>query len=94
MFRKENHCLVQYIVDKYGDTAHKFAIGLKAFNKDKNRRKGKGRRCGLGGGGIIKFLATLATLPRKILKNRMNSSYILQIVKCKTAIARQGMRRP
>jgi hypothetical protein len=28
--RKENHCLVQYIIDKYGDDAHKFAIGLKA----------------------------------------------------------------
>jgi hypothetical protein len=28
--RKENYCLVQYIVDKYGDDPHNYAIGLKA----------------------------------------------------------------
>jgi hypothetical protein len=28
--RKENYCLVQYLSDKYGETAQKYALGLKA----------------------------------------------------------------
>ncbi len=28
--RKENYCLMQYIMDKFGGESHKFAIGLKA----------------------------------------------------------------
>ena len=70
MFRKENHCLVQYIVDKYGDTAHKFAIGLKAYKKDIYRREG---------------LATLAILPRTILKKRKNSSFCFKWSWCNSS---------
>jgi hypothetical protein len=30
LVRKENYCLVQYLSDKYGETAQKYALGLKA----------------------------------------------------------------
>ena len=46
-----------------------------AQKKDKERRKGKGRRFCLGWGKeFIQFPAALAVLPRTILKNMMNSS--------------------
>ena len=48
---------------------------IDAEKKDKNRRKGKGRRFCLGED--IQFLAALAVLPRTILKNRMNSTRMI-----------------
>ena len=52
------------------------------YKKDKDRRKGKGRRICWGGEEFIQFLAALAILPRTILKNRMDSSFF-QIIQCK-----------
>ena len=46
--------------------------------KDKDRRKGKGRRFCLGEE-CIQFLAALAVLPRTILNKRMNFNFLRRL---------------